>query len=409
MAGIHIHLDAVGGVAGDMVAAALLDAFPDLTERVMAEVTAVLPSGVGAPTVTAGASGGLRALRFGLADRGHAHHHHDHGDSHSHHDDAGTFVMMRGLIAAAVPARAATHAIAILTVLAEAESAIHGVPVEAVHFHEIADWDSLMDVVAAGSLIAALEERYGSVTWSVSDLPLGGGAVRTRHGLLPVPAPATAMILAGFRWRDDGIAGERVTPTGAAILCHLRPVAERSAGRLLATGSGAGTRNLPGLPNILRALVMETDGAPASGDEVAVVTFDVDDMTGEEIAAAADRLRAEDGVLDLALFPGLGKKGRPVQEVRLLVRPDALDRVADRCLTETATIGLRWRLERRRILPRTATAVQVDGAPVRLKTVERPGGTTTRKAESDDLSALPLAERRRRQRAAEQKGDDDER
>ena len=124
-------------------------------------------------------------------------------------------------------------------------------PVDEVHFHEIGDWDSLMDVMAAGSIAAALE----GARWSVSALPRGGGLVRTRHGLLPVPAPATARLLDGFTWRDDGIGGERVTPTGAAILRHLvgAAAARGVVGRLQGTGTGAGTRELPGQPNILRA------------------------------------------------------------------------------------------------------------------------------------------------------------
>src|SRR6185295_18890158 len=148
----------------------------------------------------------------------------------------------------------AEQAVAILTHIAQAEARIHDVPVERVHFHEIADWDSLMDVVAAGSIAAALP---GAV-WSVSELPRGAGLVRTQHGMLPVPAPATVAILEGFAWRDDGIAGERVTPTGAAILRHLvgngREKA-RAAGRLVASGTGAGTRELTGIPNVLRVLV----------------------------------------------------------------------------------------------------------------------------------------------------------
>jgi len=159
-----------------------------------------------------------------------------------------------------------------------------------VQFHEIADWDSLMDVVAAGSLAAALEKA----TFSVSELPRGSGLVRTRHGLLPVPAPATAALLVGFRWRDDGIGGERVTPTGAAVLRHLVGLqfAERrpAPGRLAAIGTGAGTRDLPGMPNVLRVLVLEANEI-VEAVAVAILSFDIDDMTGEEIGVATTRLR----------------------------------------------------------------------------------------------------------------------
>ncbi|MCW2241441.1 LarC family nickel insertion protein [Azospirillum canadense] len=412
--GRHIHLDAVGGVAGDMFVAALLDAFPDLADRVLAEAAAALPAGCGRPALATGQSSGVRALRFGLeespqatGDHHHDHHHHDHG----HHHGAGTFVDMRRRIAATTTPRTADHAIGILTILAEAESRIHDVPVEAVHFHEIADWDSLMDVVAAGSLIAALEERFSPLSWSVSELPTGGGLVRTQHGLLPVPAPATADILAGFHWRDDGIAGERVTPTGAAILRHLRADGERIAGRLAASGTGAGTRTLPGMPNILRALVFEraADKDDAVTEHVAVLSFDIDDMTGEEIAAAADRLRSTDGVFDLILVTGTGKKGRPMHGFRLLLRPDALDRVADLCFLESSTIGLRWRFERRKILPRRILDVERQDTTLRVKEVARPGDVVTRKAENDDLSGRPLAARRDLQRAAEDPAEGDKR
>lgn len=399
MTGGHIHLDAVGGIAGDMFVAALLDALPELAEPVLRDAAAALPAGCGRPALTVGQSGGVHARRFGLD--GAAGHRHGHGHDHG----AGTFVDMRRRIAAAVPPRTAEHAVGILTVLAEAESHIHGVPLDAVHFHEIADWDSLMDVVAAGSLIAALEERFGTLSWSVSELPMGGGLVRTRHGLLPVPAPATAGILTGFRWRDDGVAGERVTPTGAAILRHLCADGPHPAGRLAASGTGAGTRTLPGMPNVLRALLYALDSA-GTADSVAVLGFDVDDMTGEEMAAAADRLRRADGVLDVALFAGVGKKGRPVHEFRLLLRPEAVDTVADLCFLETSTIGLRWRVEQRRTLPRTQHSVERQGRTVRLKSVVRPGGLITRKAENDDLLDRPLADRRHLQRRAEEDTDE---
>ena len=277
-----IHLDAVGGISGDMFVAAMLDARPELRERVLAEAAAVLPGGTGAPALTEATSGAVRALRFGLNgapatepahthtrshDNAHSHDnagHHDGHDAEAAHDrgdDAGSFADMCARIRAAPLARAtADHAVAILTILAQAEAAIHRVPVANVHFHELADWDSLLDVTAAGSIAAALE----GARWTVSPLPRGGGLVRTRHGLLPVPAPATASILTGFIWRDDDIAGERVTPTGAAILRHLAAESRPDAalGRLQAVGTGAGTRSLPGMPNILRALVFEAATSP---------------------------------------------------------------------------------------------------------------------------------------------------
>lgn len=384
-----IHLDAVGGVAGDMFVAALLDAQPDLRARVMADAAAVLPPHTGQPELVETSNGALRALRFGLLAAPADHdHHHDHGPAHGHAGDAGSFRDMVGRIrTASLHIGTADHAVAILTVLAEAEAAIHRVPVDDVHFHEIADWDSLLDVVAAGSIVAALE----GTRWTVSPLPRGGGLVKTRHGLLPVPAPATAAILSGFDWRDDGVAGERVTPTGAAILRHLVDpgAASGAGGRLDAVGTGAGTRTLPSVPNVLRALVFATVDVAAQ-DRVAILSFEIDDMTGEEIAVAADRLRAVSGVLDLSIGQRLGKKGRAMQSFRLLVQPQAVQSVAERCFAETSTIGLRLREESRIVLPRRLSTTDAVG----VKAVRRPGGVETVKAESDDLDGETLAERR---------------
>ena len=391
----HVHLDAVGGVAGDMFVAALLDAMPALRERVLADAAAVLPPEAGRPTLEPGMSSGMRCLRFALEHDGLG----DPGSAGCHdHGAAATFTGMREQIEAAPLAPGtAINAVAILRHLAEAEAYIHAVAVEDVHFHEIADWDSLMDVVAAGSIAAALL----GMRWSVSDLPRGGGLVKTRHGLLPVPAPATAAILSGFQWRDDGVGGERVTPTGAAILRHLVGAGGGfGGGRLLASGTGAGTRTLDGMPNVLRALVFEAaeddqPGTSGEADLVDIVSFDVDDMTGEEIGVAADRLRSVTGVLDLAVLSATGKKGRPLQVFRLLVRPEARERVIAECFAETSTIGLRWHQALRRTLVRHGAARDVQGRTVRVKAVER-GAGASRKAESDDLAELPGLELRRR-------------
>lgn len=380
--GLAIHLDAVGGVAGDMFVAALLSARPDLAPRVFDDCAGVLPEGL-APQLVEGTSGALAVHRFAL--------------SGTAPKDAATYTALAQRIEdAPLHPETARHAGAILRRLAEAEAAVHAVPLERVHFHEIADWDSLMDVVAAGSIAAALE----GAAFTVSTLPLGGGLVRTRHGMLPVPAPATARLLAGFALADDGVSGERVTPTGAAILAHLARSGAPSPGRLVATGLGAGTRELPDRPNVLRALVFET--APAadglSRERVAVLAFEVDDMTGEEIALAAERLRAEPMVLDVSLAARSGKKGRPATSFRVLAHEGAAEEIAALCLEETATIGLRMHVAERRTLSRESG----EAAGLRVKRVVRPSGAVTVKAEADDLAGTEtLGARRARTRLAE--------
>lgn len=387
-----VHLDPVGGIAGDMFVAALLDAFPKLQERVLADARAVLPDGCVARLTESG-NGPLHGLSFGLGS-----------PTHDRHGtvDAGNFLDMVGRIRSAnLSDGTAEQAVAILRLIAEVEAAIHRVPIDDVHFHEIADWDSLLDVVAAGSIAAALS----GARWTVSPLPRGGGLVKTRHGLLPVPAPATASLLIGFMWREDGVDGERVTPTGAAILRHLigpSGSSEALSGRLASVGIGAGTRTLPGIPNVLRALVFEDAPAPAGRERITIISFEIDDMTGEEVAVAADRLRAVDGVLDLTIGQVQGKKGRAMQSFRLLVRLDRTSAVVERCFLETSTIGLRIREEQRACLHRHLTMIKIDdGTRVGVKTVERAGVAST-KAESDHLLADSLEERRRLKRWVEE-------
>jgi pyridinium-3,5-bisthiocarboxylic acid mononucleotide nickel chelatase len=396
-----IQLDAVGGMAGDMFVAAMLGALPELRDRVLGDAAAVLPPGAGAPLLESGTSGGLRCLRFRLSGATRTERDHDGG-----HGQTSFRGMVGRIEGAALAGGTAPQTIAILRHLAEAEAAIHDVPLDDVHFHEIGDWDSLMDVVAAGSIAAALPHAR----WTVSDLPRGGGTVRTQHGLLPVPAPATARLLQGFTWRDDGIGGERVTPTGAAILRHLvMKTTAPPAGRLRASGTGAGTRELPGQANVLRVTVF--DQAPeaaleptAGTEDILVLSFDIDDMTGEEIGVAAERLRQLAGVRDLVVLSALGKKGRPVQIFQLLLHSEDQAKVAAACFTETSTIGLRWRQERRVVLAREHGTAKLSHSTsaVRVKTAARPAGNS-RKAESDDLAEIEgLESRRAAKRQAEE-------
>ena len=425
---LHIHLDVVGGIAGDIFAAAMVDAFPNLKAAVLRNTTAVLPVHCGIPTFAEGKSGAIGAWRFSLASPGekqvhshshahhhHHHHHHDHAHSHHHaadqqdemlhHHDAasdrhhshdhgaGSYREIVRLIEAAdLAPNVRAHALGILRLIAEAEAHIHQVQIENVHFHEIAGWDSIMDVVAAGTIIAALD----GARWSVSSLPLGGGLIQTQHGLLPVPAPATAALLKDFQWRNDGVSGERITPTGAAILKHLigMPATQLPEGRLISTGIGAGTREFAELPNILRVLVFEV-GSQTESMVVGTIHFDIDDMTGEEIQVAADRIRQTEGVIDVTTGQRTGKKGRVATSFRVLAQPDRLDGVNQVIFTETSTIGLRWHLEQRACLFRKSDTIALEDGVLRVKEVKRPDGSLSRKTESDDVASHSGLEKRR--------------
>jgi uncharacterized protein (DUF111 family) len=261
-----------------------------------------------------------------------------------------------------------------------------------------------MDVVAAGSVISAM----GEATWSVAALPLGSGLVKTQHGPLPVPAPATLRILEGYPWHSDKTPGERVTPTGAAIVRHLVPPERLTltpSGILRCEGYGAGTKNFTEIANVLRVVVFEAPEKMSASDatrtRIVLAQFDVDDMTGEEIGIATERLRQSSGVLDVVLIPAQGKKGRPVTMFQLLIDPACFDACCDLIFQETSTIGLRWSEMDRRVLPRRARC-SADG--LRVKDVFRPGGEVTSKLESDELEATPwLAHRRKIKLAAEGK------
>jgi uncharacterized protein (TIGR00299 family) protein len=391
---LAIHLDLVGGLAGDMFVAAMLDAMPALVAPLFAELAKVQPAGAGVPTLVETRQAGLRAARFGLSVA------RARPEVIGSHDGSSHRVLVERIRAAGLDAGTEREALALLHLLAEAEAAVHGTAIDDVHFHELADWDSLLDLVAAGFIAA----RLAGAQWSASPPPLGGGTVRTAHGVLPVPAPATAHLLRGMRCRDDGVGGERVTPTGAAILRHLVPAESfgqpRVAGRLVHVGMGAGTKVLPGLPNVARALVFERARAGAA-TSVTTIEFDVDDMTGEEIAHAAERLRAVAGVIDVSVGARIGKKARPLSDFRLLVEPAIVDAVAHACFVETSTLGLRIVEAKRHVLRREERAG--DAGPG-VKIAQRPDGVRTAKAEHDDVQdAASLALRRRERAAAERR------
>ena len=281
-----VHIDPVGGIAGDMFAAAMLDAFPELEPALQRDLG---ESGVAQHVdlqVGEGRVGGFRGKRVAVVGRS------DRVEPTRHYRHIRDLLSGSGLLA---PVKA--RALDILARLAVAEAQVHGIPVDEVHFHEVADWDSVADIVSA----ASLAERSGVSGWSCTSVPQGAGRVRSEHGLIPVPAPAVVALLKDFDVHADGQAGERVTPTGAAILRHL--VAQPGpapSGTLRRAGVGLGTRTFPAVPNLLRLMVLDSAGPATGHDTVATLRFEVDDMTPEELSVALDRIRAGDGVLDAA-------------------------------------------------------------------------------------------------------------
>ncbi|HYD68814.1 LarC family nickel insertion protein [Azospirillum sp.] len=410
---MNIHLDAVGGVAGDMFAAALLDARPDLWPDVADAVAALgLPEAIFA-RMDATDDGVLTGRRFqvhGARDGGHHHGHdhgHDHGHANGHTHDHVHWRDIRGRLESA-PLRPGVrgHAVGIFSLLAEAEAAIHGRTPDDVAFHEVGAVDSIVDIVAAAALIDAL----APAAWSIGPVPRGSGLVRTAHGILPVPAPATARLLNGFVLSDDDEDGERTTPTGAAILAWLKPAQrpDRTPRRLLSTGTGFGTRRLKHRPNILRAMLFGADeGAgdqragerTADAEAVGVLRFEVDDQTAEDLAVALDRIRAVDGVLDVCQWPVFGKKGRMAAAVQILTRPEAEVAAVSAALEETTTLGVRRQTAGRATLPRAE--VEADGVPVKLAV--RPGGARSAKAAMDALAPIAGAANRASRRAGAEK------
>jgi uncharacterized protein (TIGR00299 family) protein len=400
---MHIHLDAIGGVAGDMFVAAVLDAFPDLRDGMLGAITAAgLPSGI-VCRVVEHRDEVLTGLRFLVEEP--AYREREAGSRYlgpAEHRHIPFREIRARLQSANLGAGVKQRAVAIFTALAEVEGKVHGMATEDVTFHELGGWDSIADMVGAAFLIDALD-----ATWSASALPKGNGRVQTDHGWLPVPTPATTLLLQGFELFDDGLAGERITPTGAAILKHLAAAqsSDRAPRRLLRTGTGFGTKTFPGLSNVLRLLVFENATSALAGDRVAQVEFEIDDQTPEDLAIGLDRLRAHPAVIDVLQMSAFGKKGRMAAHIQILAEPDNLESVFDACFAETTTLGLRWQLIERRILERAQETVDVDGRSVRVKTAQRPGALTA-KAESDDLLSLKggRVEREGVRRAAEKAG-----
>ena len=275
------------------------------------------------------------------------------------------------------------RAAAVFRRLAEAEAEVHGSTPEKVHFHEVGAVDALVDVVGTIEGLNAL--GVGRVFGS--PLPLGGGMVRSEHGLIPIPAPATALLLKGAPVRPSTIEAELVTPTGAALLTTLVESWEGPpAYRLERVGTGAGSRDLEQQPNVLRILIGELDAPAPLKRRVAVLETALDDDNPQYVAELMSRMMAE-GALDVMLAPTIMKKGRAGLWLVVIAEPDHADRFALRLLSETSTLGVRVRLDERYELPRSLGSVETAFGPVRLKIAQLPEGGTRAVPEFESVRA----------------------
>ncbi len=357
-----------------MFCASLLDAIPELLPELMALLENSCLRDLVSVRLTQSANNGFSGKLFKVTAKCQA------AAMHRRYADILTF-----LDAAGLPKETVRRSKEMFHLLATVEGEVHGVGPDQVTFHEVGAWDSIADMVSAAFLIERAE-----VTWSCSPLPFGGGRVQSAHGVLPLPAPATAKLLQGFELRQDGIPGERVTPTGAAILRHLAPSRHPGPGtaRIISSGMGLGSQNLPGIGNFLRALVLEPACHPPQTEEMVVVQFEIDDQTPEDLAVALDNLRRETGVRELVQVPVFAKKNRMATQVQVLVDSAQADSLIQACFMETTTLGLRWHVVARQSLPRQASSINTGDLDVRIKRATRPDGSQTVKAEMDDLKQV---------------------
>jgi uncharacterized protein (TIGR00299 family) protein len=351
------YFDCFNGAAGDMILGALIDAGCPL--ETLQDVVAKLSL----PGVTLAAE---KVQRHGLA----ATLAHVEVEPGSQKADRHLPEIVRIIAEAGLETQVAEKAKLVFQRLAHAEAGVHGIAVEQVHFHEVGAADAIVDIVCTCAGLAALGvDRVGC-----SPIPTGSGTVTCQHGILPVPAPATAQLLRGIPVTGGDEVGELTTPTGAALLTTLAdefgPLPDMT---IKAVGCGAGARQGQKRANLLRLFIGE-HVAPDAGeqDTVAVLEAQVDDATGQSLAYTCERL-LEAGALDAYIVPIIMKKGRPGQLLTALARPGDVPKLEALIFTETSTFGVRRYEARRAKLARRHVTVETRYGLIRVKLGERGG------------------------------------
>jgi uncharacterized protein (TIGR00299 family) protein len=388
------YFDAFSGVSGDMTVGALIDAGADARQLIH-----------GLEHLNLGAAYSVEKVkRFGITgtkfhvhegegkphhhhgDDGHSHDHtHDHSHDHLHdhahtdqHHHRGLSQILEQIEKAHLPAPVKEDSQRIFQRLGEVEAAIHGLSIEEVHFHEVGAVDSIADIVGAcyGLHLLGVEEVY------CSPINVGSGTAKMAHGVLPVPAPATAALLKEKPVYVDGPPFEFTTPTGAAIVSTLaKGFGAMPPMAIQALGYGAGTKDFTSRANVLRITIGEKQ-AVAESQTVAVIEANIDDASPQILGYAMDALFAA-GALDVTLTPLLMKKNRPGHMLSVVARPEDREALANIVLRETTSLGLRISASERRTLAREFVAVHTPWGPVRIKV--SPAGFSP---EYDDCQAI---------------------
>jgi uncharacterized protein (TIGR00299 family) protein len=282
------------------------------------------------------------------------------------------------------------QASAIFERLGEAEALVHDVPVEKIHFHEVGSVDAIIDIVGACIGCHAL----GIESFASSPLNVGGGTAKMAHGVLPVPAPATARLLLGKPTYSNGVQKELVTPTGAAIVATLcTSFGPQPPMRVTAIGYGAGTADLEGQPNVLRLMIGEADAKPmaAEAEIIRVLEANLDDMNPQIFGYLLERALAA-GALDIFSAPVQMKKNRPGMLVTVLCKPADEAKFQEMLFAETTTLGVRSYLAERRFLPRQWETVHTRFGDVRIKTARLNGRLRQASPEFEDCRKLAEAQ-----------------
>ena len=386
------YLECFAGISGDMLLGALVDA--GVSPALLAETAAALNLDATLSFESVGRSGiSARKARVlvGKQEADAHHHHHDH--DHAQHQHGRNLPAIREILnGAAIPGEARAIALRAFELLGQAEAAIHNVPLDKVHFHEVGAVDAIIDIACAAVGLTSLHVDR----WHASAVNVGSGHVDCAHGRFPVPAPATASLLRGIPTYSEGPAMELTTPTGAAILRALDCEFSPPTAAFEQIGYGAGSRNPERFPNVLRISIGES-AAPAEDDAITRETVTVlecalDDLSPQVVAHAA-QVAFEHGALDVTSASIVMKKGRNGILLTILCRPADAGRFEELLFRETSTLGVRSRTEQRRVLDRAHSTVTTSYGEVRIKTATLDGVVIHAQPEYEDCHACAIAHR----------------